>query len=366
MSKITFDTYKYKKDRFNLNRGGSVSVSQRVRVNIFQIFIAFFFINTIFFHNLTVASVGTEPTNKDNAPIELSSSKSHNRIVNRDKNKTDLKKDTLEKAMFELEKIQNVDIKKIPKRNSKSKLSPSISDLSNEKIGSKSSSLYNNSQNPEAKADNSSPGIFSLHEPELNLFDRQWKYQLGVRIQQIKPKGVVHSEIVGDLSLNKYDRQWLPSLEFGVSADISDFSQKSIYLSPFKWMQTGSILLQLGYNSYQVPVVFESGYRAPQSTRLNTIFINSLFLNESILSHRNSLFLKSGFALGKFFYTQTSLNDMAQFSKGILFGTILLGLNYHWSKDWSISGDYLYRHPLQASSIELQRHNLELGVKVQW
>ena len=77
-------------------------------------------------------------------------------------------------------------------------------------------------------------------------------------------------------------------------------------------------------------------------------------------------FYKIGIQLGKFFYTQTSSNDLAQFSESLFFAGLNLGANFSWNQNLDFSGDYIYRQALNTSTLKTQAHNFELGLRVKW
>ncbi len=276
--------------------------------------------------------------------------------------------DILESAKDEIQKIQNktatTNLKSQLKKTKKSKsLTVKSKDSTVSEVSGAPSNLNGAPENAK------DVGIFALSEPKLKITDRTWNYLLGLKAQQIKPKGRVHTSIVGDFDLSKYDHQVLPSLEFGVTSKLSDLFGgvgAAADTSQQLWFDSGSATLQVGYNSYVVPVSFESGYKAPDSTRFKTLLLNVLVEGESQLTVQVPLNYKMGLSIGKFYYTQTSLNDYAQFSEGLVFGSLNLGLNYFWFDNVSVSGDYIYRTPLQVSSIDLQNHNFELGLRIQW
>jgi len=205
---------------------------------------------------------------------------------------------------------------------------------------------------------NSEPiGVFSVKEPQIKITDRSWKYIMGIKIQNFQPTGKVHSSIVGDFDLNNYKNQILPTLEFGMSKKYDEFAP---------WTDWNAYA-QFGYNISKVPLTFQSGYKAPDNTRLNSMRANVGIESQRSLGLDNQpAFFKTGISLGKFFYSQTSMNDLAQFSENFLFGGLNLGITYSVLNNLNLSIDYIFRKSLQNSSLELQTHNLELGLRVIW
>ncbi len=199
-------------------------------------------------------------------------------------------------------------------------------------------------------------GIFTVQEPELRLTSRSYQYLIGVKVQTLQPAGKVHSPFVGDFNLNSYDPQIFPVIEAGMSKDIS---------SPSPW-SSWNLIGQVGYSSVKVPLVFPSGYQAAEATKLNTMRAS---LGFEILRPSEGiphLYFNLGTAIGKLFYTQTSFNDLAQFSESLTFGAFGLGANYDWKKTVDFSAAYVFRNALRNSDLNIQTHNFELGMKVRW
>lgn len=244
------------------------------------------------------------------------------------------------KALFEINKVQKSKAPLI--QTSKSK--KNILSLQKEDISSVSSKIEQN-------------GVFAVKDPTLKIVEREWKYVLGLKAQSFKPRGKVHSPIVGDFNLNKYESHLLPSIEFGILKKYENLVPWNLWTA----------FLQIGYNSVKVPVVFQSGYQAPENTRLKILKLDVNLESQSLLYEAaQSVYYKAGAAFGKLYYTQTSLNDFAQFSESVFFGSILLGVTYQslTNLEWMMS--YVYRQTLGVSSLDLQAHNLELGMRLQW
>lgn len=213
-----------------------------------------------------------------------------------------------------------------------------------------------NKKKTSSTAVSDSSGIFTVQEPPFKITARSWKYLLGLKAQSIKPAGTFHSSIVGDFNLNSYQTHILPTLELGLK-------RKYETLAPWSdW----SVLAQMGYSSAQVPVIFQTGYKAPANTRLNMMKANIGIETQRALFVSSTSYYKAGISIGKFFYSQTSMNDLAQFSESFLFGAMNLGLTHSWWESFNVSVDYIFRRPLQSSPLQLQAHNVELGLQVQW
>lgn len=199
-------------------------------------------------------------------------------------------------------------------------------------------------------------GIFYVDRPKLILSERRWKYLLGMKIQLLQPLGFVRSEIVGDFYLNNYPARWMPSLEFGGIHSLPSA------LPWTHWSYVGAV----GYSSAKVHVQFPSGYPAPEDTRLNLMLAS---LKAEVLRPLPPAvpgLLKVGIGLGKIFYTQTSPNDLAQFSENLMYGSLNLGCTYLLSDAIQVLGTYTLHYPLHSSTMGLQRHNFELGAEIKW
>lgn len=211
-------------------------------------------------------------------------------------------------------------------------------------------------KNSSSSLNTNANGIFTVKEPELELTSRSYSYQVAAKIQKLQPTGKVHSSIVGDFDLNNYDPQIFPVLELGIAKD---------FQNPGSW-KAWNLFGQLGYNSVKVPLIFPSGYRAAEATRLNTMRASLCAEFKRSVENFPELFLTTGIGIGKIFYTQTSFNDLAQFSESLPFGAINLGANYDWQKNLNLSANYAFRSGLKKSDLQIQNHNLEFGLKVLW
>ncbi len=216
------------------------------------------------------------------------------------------------------------------------------------KIKNKQNSI--NNKNPEPS------GIFTVQAPQTKITDRTWKYVMGLKVQSLKPSGKVPSSLVGDFNLNEYHHQVFPSLEMGLGKKYED-------LAPWSdW----SLLAQFGFSAAQTPTSLKTSYRKSDNTRFNVLKTNIGLETQRPISTETAAFYKAGLSLGKFFFSQTSLNDLAQFSENLSFFAVTLGLNYSLLDNFYLSGDYIFRSPLQQSTLQLQNHNFELGLRVLW
>lgn len=199
-------------------------------------------------------------------------------------------------------------------------------------------------------------GIFTYQEPELQFAQRPFAYIVGFRVEHLQPKGVVHSEIVGDFNLNSYQMHWFPLIEFGISKN-----------NPHIWdWQKWTLLAQLGYSSYSEQVQFSSGFWAPPDTRLNTLRAN-LFWKAEVLKPELLPFRYSyGASFGKVYYAQTSSNDLAQFAENLYFLGFHGGAIYPINQFLETSIEYVYRLRTHSSALAIEPHNLEFGMSILW
>jgi hypothetical protein len=200
-------------------------------------------------------------------------------------------------------------------------------------------------------------GVFTVHEKPILLTQRNWNYVLGFKFQNFQPTGIIHSDLVGDFNLNHYDQHLFPIMEVGFSKDFKLSSE----------VFCCHVLAQVGYNSFQVPYVFASGFKAPENTRLT-----SMRLGWGIEAEKQAFYphlkIHSGISLGRLYYTQTSLNDLAQFSEGFTYSGWNIGWNYPVLPWLKLTGDYIYRSTfLSQNKFSMdQKHNFDLGMRITW
>jgi hypothetical protein len=242
---------------------------------------------------------------------------------------------TLEKAHLEIAKIPKSS-KRIPQKNTPL---PTL----------------NNSSPPLYPSLNHN-GIFTVQGPELKIVKRQWQYLLGFKIQPFQPKGYLHSDIVGDFNLASYEAQILPSLELGISKTLPN---------PWGWNRW-TALAQVGYNSVSVPLIFPSGFSTSANTRLNSLLASLGWLTSRAISAQPSSSLTAGLGVGKLYYTQTSYNDLAQFSESLYYGSANFGATHQWTEALEVSANYLRYFELQSRTLKIQSDNFDLGVRFRW
>jgi hypothetical protein len=200
-------------------------------------------------------------------------------------------------------------------------------------------------------------GVFTVHEKPILLTQRNWNYVLGLKLQKFQPTGQIHSDLVGDFNLNHYEEHLFPTMEVGFSKDFKLSSE----------VFCCHVLAQVGYNSFQVPYIFASGYKAPENTRLTSMRVGWGIEAEKQVFYPE-LKAHSGISLGRLYYTQTSMNDLAQFSEGYTYSGWNIGLNYPVLPWLQLSGDYIYRSSFlsQNKFFMDQKHNFDLGMRIKW
>lgn len=199
-------------------------------------------------------------------------------------------------------------------------------------------------------------GILKLKDPRPQIITRDWKYFFAFKFQSLQPMGSVNNKVVGRFDLNKNPRTFHPSLEIGFSKPIIT---ENLFVN---W----GLLGQTGFSSQQVQLNFPSGYAAPHDTHLNTLTSAVGAKLEWALPKLSSLYFNTSARLGRVSYTQTSLNDMAQFSEAANFLSMGLGVCYDIQDSWQVTLDYNQRKMTQKSDLRIQPENTELGFRVIW
>lgn len=200
-------------------------------------------------------------------------------------------------------------------------------------------------------------GMLSLKDPRPEIITRTWQYFAGLTVQSFTPQGEVTTESAGTFDLGKNGSTFMPGLAAG-------------FLSPE--MKTKSLLWRIGLrgnaalSSQSISVTFPTGYTV-NDARLNT----TLFAFGPTLSLQWDRLQWLAFTFtpqyGTVNYTQTSANDFAHFSKQTGYMGLNFGLDFQFTKQWSIFTEYSQRSLRDShQELALQRDNFELGTKVTW
>jgi hypothetical protein len=199
-------------------------------------------------------------------------------------------------------------------------------------------------------------GVLKLKDPRPQIIIRDWKYFFAFKFQSLQPMGVVHNRVVGPFDLSNNAKTFHPSLEIGFSKPIAN---EDFFVN---W----GLLGQAGFSSQQIKLNFPSGYAAPQDTHLNTLTSSLGAKLEWAFPKFSSLYFNTSTRLGRIAYTQTSLNDMAQFSNAANYFSMGLGTCYDIKDNWQMTLDYSQRKLVQKSDLKIQSENAELGLRVIW
>jgi opacity protein-like surface antigen len=199
-------------------------------------------------------------------------------------------------------------------------------------------------------------GILKLKDPRPEIITRDWKYFMGFKMQSLHPKGNVNNNVVGNFDLENNNATAHPSFEIGFSKPLPNDD----------FFANWGILMQTGFSTAPIKLTFPSGYSAPQDTHLNTLTSAIGAKLEVALPRFSSLYFNSSARVGRISYTQTSINDLAQFSEAASFYALGLGTSYNFYDNWQLTADYSNRKISQKSDLKIQSDNTELGLRVTW
>lgn len=199
-------------------------------------------------------------------------------------------------------------------------------------------------------------GILKLKDPRPQIITRDWQYFLGFKIQPMQAQGNVSNSVVGNFDLGNNAPTVHPSLELGFS---KPFPAEDLFVN---WGLVG----QTGFSTEQVKLTFPSGYSAPQDTHLNTLTSSLGAKIEFAAPRLSALYFNTSARLGRITYTQTSLNDLAQFSEAATYLSLSLGSSYNFYENWQVTADYSNRKLNQKSSLKIQTDNIEIGLRAIW
>ncbi|MDG0817997.1 hypothetical protein [Bdellovibrio svalbardensis] len=200
-------------------------------------------------------------------------------------------------------------------------------------------------------------GMLSLKDPRPEVITRTWQYFAGLTAQSFTPRGIVSTDSVGNFDLSENGSTFMPGLAAG-------------FLSPE--MKTKALLWRVGlrgnaaFSSQEAAVRFPTGYTVSDARLNSTLFA---FGPTVSLQWDRLQWLALTFTpqYGTVNYTQTSANEFAHFSKQTGYMSLNFGLDFQFSKQWSIFTEYSQRSLRDSyQELALQRDNFGLGTKVTW
>jgi hypothetical protein len=208
-----------------------------------------------------------------------------------------------------------------------------------------------------AKASEASvSGLLSLKDPGLDAAASPWTWDLGLRLQNLEPRGVV--SLPGD---NSYDL----AQAGGATTPWLDLGGKRLVLT------RGPINLRLGgragvgYMSRRTEVVFASGFREDEARLSTGLATAGLFASLQPVTAPAWEF-ELGWQQGLISYAQGGNNDVVNFSRQARFSGPQAGLLFWVDEDWGVNLDYVRRSLSQDSDVNVQQDNYSFGARIIW
>lgn len=208
-----------------------------------------------------------------------------------------------------------------------------------------------------AKASEASvTGLLSLKDPGLDGVASPWTWDLGLRLQNLEPRGTVSLPGDNAYRLEQAGAATTPSIDIG---------GKRLMLT------RGPIHLRLGgraavgYMSRRTEVVFASGFREDEA-RLSTGLATLGLLASIQPVAAPSWELEVGWQQGLISYAQGGNNDVVNFSRQARFSGPQAGLLYWIDDDWGLNLDYVRRSLSEDSDVDVQQDNYSFGARIIW
>ncbi|KHD87488.1 MAG: hypothetical protein OM95_14395 [Bdellovibrio sp. ArHS] len=212
------------------------------------------------------------------------------------------------------------------------------------------------SKNQVSASDAQVSGMLTLKDPRPEVVTRPWSYFAAFTGQTFQAEGNVTKEGAGTFNLANNSQTFMPGIELGV---LSHPLQTKALLWKF------GLRAKAGFSSQETDVQLQSGYDIDDA-RLNTMIFSGGPLLTLSWEQLQWLSLTVSPQFGSVNYTQSSSNDFAAFSKQAGFESWGYGLDFAFSKKWSVFTEWSQKNLKGSNEIALQRDNFELGTKVTW
>lgn len=208
-----------------------------------------------------------------------------------------------------------------------------------------------------------SSGMLTLKDPRPEVINRKFKYIAGLKAQSYSPKGIISTDMVGNLDLSTADSTIMPGFLIGINS--SEFEINNLPEISY----TIGMRADSEFASQPVKTIFKSGYTITDS-RLNTSIIAAgpslsfqLKNKPWIINPKLSLTAQYGTVT----YTQTSANEFARFTRLAGLKAVMIDLDIPLTKNNSVYAGYSMRDLVDSETqLALQKDNLEVGTKVVW
>ncbi len=199
-------------------------------------------------------------------------------------------------------------------------------------------------------------GMLKLQDPRPEIVNRSWVYFAGFSAQSFQANGRGQNSSGASFNLSENSSTLMPGVELGFLS--APYRQET-------WGLQGGLRLRASFASQSSPQVLRSGYRVDDARLNSTLWSGGILLRlTSAYAARWSFTVSPQYGVAS--YTQSSSNDYVDFSQSFAFDSMGYGVDYAFTKTWSLFTEWTQRNARNPGSLALQSDNLELGAKVQW
>lgn len=204
--------------------------------------------------------------------------------------------------------------------------------------------------------DASVSGVLTLKDPGIDAEISPWTSDLGLRMQNLLPAGVVSLPSNNTYNLEGAGSSPTPWIDLGAKR---------------RMLTRGPVHLSLGgrigfaYMSRQTEVVFSSGFREDNARLSTGLATGGLYLSVQSVA-RPEWEGEIGWQQGVISYAQGGNNDVVNFSRQARFSGPQAGLIYWVGRAWGLNLDYAHREISETSDVSIQQDNYSFGARIIW
>lgn len=230
----------------------------------------------------------------------------------------------------------------------------SLSDLHVRALQETTSTGIQTSYASDAQVENES--LLRLEDPGLTPNDSKWKWEMGVKFQNLTPQGKSQMQSGQVYDLSGAGSTLFPIVDLGIRHPVYE-NETAI------WTLGGRF--DFGYTSQRNEVVFPTGIKA-ENSRLSTGLASVNLLTSARFQKLPRVEFEAGIAQGAVSYTQSSSDDSAHFSKQTGYAGWSFATHYWIQPDWSAGVEYARRDLSTKVETDLQNDNYSVGTRVMW
>jgi opacity protein-like surface antigen len=205
----------------------------------------------------------------------------------------------------------------------------------------------------------SGTGMLSLKDPRPEIVGRKWDYFLGLSAQRFEPQGAASNDLTASsFELGNAGQTVMPALALGFRAPL--------YSQDQSWQLNWGLGAKVGYASQSTTATFTTGYKHSDVRLTSTLISANPQLSFTALRAK-WLTAIAGYEWGNLTYTQSSSDELANFSVHSAYTGWNLGLDFNLTSNWAITTMYTQRRLTSKQDLlALQQDNYELGTRILW